>query len=100
MSQRKNELKLPPLSPGHTVQMKNGFESSNFVTEKETEKIMNLRHNNTIKNLQRRQSKPRFIIKPLDQKEVLSISIADAENSASRSKRKGNLRSGRLASIN
>mmetsp|Transcript_2168 Transcript_2168/g.3068 ORF Transcript_2168/g.3068 Transcript_2168/m.3068 type:complete len:93 (-) Transcript_2168:616-894(-) len=78
-------LTLPPLSP-HAVhnphvitsarkylEVKNGFDFANNMNDRQLEKLLDLKLTNSLREKERRKSRPQFVIKPLDQREFIKI---------------------------
>ena len=75
-------VELPALSPRavnmpglqrRCLEVKNGFDFANNVEDRHEEKLADLKQTSTLRERQRRLSKPQFVIKPLDPREFLNI---------------------------
>ena len=55
------------------LEIKNGFDFANNVEDRHEEKLADLKQTSTLRERQRRLSKPQFVIKPLDPREYLNI---------------------------
>ena len=70
------------------LKQKDGFECANDMSDRQLERLMDLKLTSTLRERERRKSRPQFVIKPLDQREFLKIQLQYVETAQSDAKAK------------
>lgn len=64
------------------LEIQNGLECANDVEERHLERLMDIKLMNTIRERERRRSKPKFVVNPYDQRDFQKIQIQYVEAAA------------------